>query len=118
MDSLLLLRNAYLQRDAADLRKQVVDLREQLASLQSMMNVCDITKIFNELAPRSIYRRFFMGTYREMVLQELIARYNFTDISGRTDRTVVIRILNQIGKDASGEGLVTIYGERIKISGG
>lgn len=118
MDPMILMQNASLRRERDGLRKQVEALTKQVDTLHSLLNICDITKIFNELAPRSIYRGFFTGTYREIVLQELIARYNFTEVQGPTDRSVVIRILNRMGKDASTDGLVTIYGDRIKTSGG
>lgn len=118
MDPFVLMQNACLRKETADLRKQVDTLTKQVESLQLLLHTCDITKIFNELAPRSIYRRFFTGLYRGIVLQELIARYAFTDIQGPTDKSVVIRILNRIGKDASSDGLVTINGDRIRISGG
>ena len=115
---MLLLQNSSLQLDVKSMKKEIASLTAELEYYKSLLHVCDITKIFNSLAPQSVYRRFFTGTYRAILLRELIARYNFTEVSGPTDRSVVVRIMNKMGKDAAGEGLVTIDGERIKINGG
>lgn len=70
------------------------------------------------LSGASIYKGMFTR-YRDVVLYELIARYQFTEIQGPIDRKVVVRLMNKIGAEGmSKEGLKLVTGERIKFSGG
>jgi hypothetical protein len=117
-DPMLIVQNASLRMEVKDLTKQISQLTSELTDLKTIMYVCDLTKIYNELAPRSIYRGIFTGSYRTVILHELIARYQFTGVGGAVDRAVVIRILNSMGREALGEGLITYTGDKIELSGG
>lgn len=117
-DPMLKVKCSHLTREVKELKDQNTSLVRELTTLQTILNVTGITKLFNNLAPKSIYKRFFLGTYRTVLLEELIARYQFTDITGDVDSSTVIRIMNKMASEASGDGMVTIYGELIKMHGG
>jgi hypothetical protein len=104
---MLLAHNAALQMEIRELKKKIIAQDEKIHKLQSLLDIGGITKIFNELAPRSIYQRLFMGVYHAAILDELIIRYQSVGVDGPADRAIVVRIMNNIGREVVGGGLMT-----------
>jgi hypothetical protein len=116
--SMILVQNAALKLEVRELSAENKKLTTMVEHLQNILHVCEITKIYDTLAHASIYKSMFTR-YRDVVLYELIARYQFTEIQGPVDAKVVVRLMNKIGAEGmSREGLKLVTGERIKFLGG
>lgn len=105
-------------RENAELRRENQILRERIETLENLLSIVEITRIFEELSTRSVYRIYFTGQHRGKILAELIARYNFTQVDGSVDRSIVIRILNKIGGECKSGLLKSINGDIIFNQGG
>ena len=115
---MLIAENAALRMEVREQGKKIARLTDEVSYLQSMVDIRGVSKIFSELAPRSIYRGLFASTYRDIILGEIIVRYQMIGVEGPTDRKVVINVMNNVGREAA-SGVITLHsGERVRTSGG
>lgn len=117
-NSQLLLTVASLRMEVAELRRENKSLAARNEDLENRMKIAEITKLFRNLAPISVYRRYFLGSYQGHILRELIARYSNADVPGEIDLRVLKHNLNRIGAECMTGVLRTFDGAEICFRGG
>lgn len=110
-----------LRMETRELRNENEYLRTQSDALQAVLNVASITKLFNKVAPGSVYHRYFMGRHRRQILLEVITRYNScmdAELMATCDTKVVANIMRRIGNECRDGVLRTSFGDTIYFDGG
>lgn len=115
---MLLVENTALRIEIRQQREKIEELQRKLSRLQSIVDVAGVAKVFSQLAPQSIYRGLFTGSYRNVILGEVIARYQQLEMEGPADRKTVIAVMNAIGRESSRGMISLVSGEKIRLSCG
>lgn len=120
-----------LRAEVRELQGQNVYLRNRVDTLQTVLHVAEITKIFNSTAPGCVYHRYFTGVYRQQILTEIITRYCSTYCSTQRvsdhddsaasqtiNQKFVAHIMRSIGNECTKGVLKTSFGDVISFDGG
>lgn len=131
MDSQCTLTIGRLRAEVRELQTQNAYLKSEVDTLQTILHVAEITKIFDSVAPGCVYHRYFNGAYRQQILTEIIARYCSTQTSNHdyismelsqnkstVDAKRIAHIMRAVGNECRDGILKTSFGSTISFDGG